>query len=167
MIIKMKYVYPAEGKCCVCLEEFKTEACVETECCKQAIHEDCIGKWSGYCPLCCGIWNKDVIPTGIHFDEEEPQWFLGPRIEYSSDEEDEGRAPRPSNPTPRRRDTTLRRIRERTIRNTTRMIRRDAGERYLDSSRRTTERTHSFRGEETHWTTTYREAFKNPIRHTR
>ncbi len=55
------------NECCICLESIK-KGSFKTECCGQELHQKCIEKWTGKCPLCKGDYIKDMIVV----DEQVP-----------------------------------------------------------------------------------------------
>ena len=55
--------------CPICLQEIAkaTENCLITRCCKKDIHQKCIEKWTGKCPMCRG----DYVEGLVTYDESQ------------------------------------------------------------------------------------------------
>ena len=45
--------------CCICLD-FVKKGSFKTECCRQELHQKCIEKWTGTCPICRGDYVKNM-----------------------------------------------------------------------------------------------------------
>lgn len=53
----------AKNECRICFDECMPEQeCIDTLCCKQAFHKECIEQWTGTCPMCRGIWKEGLQP---------------------------------------------------------------------------------------------------------